>query len=71
MSEAGFSGIAMWHELWVAFALMLVIEGVLPFLSPAAWRGLMKNLLEADDAALRIGGFVSMMAGLGLLYLVN
>ncbi|HFE48907.1 MAG TPA: DUF2065 domain-containing protein [Chromatiaceae bacterium] len=61
----------MWHDLWVASALLLVIEGILPFLSPATLREMARNLLELDDATLRIGGFISMIAGLGLLYLVN
>ncbi len=61
----------MWHDLWIASALLLVLEGILPFLSPATLRKMARNLLELDDATLRIGGFVSMMAGLVLLYLVN
>ncbi len=51
--------------------MLLVIEGILPFLSPATLREMVRNLLELDDATLRIGGFISMIAGLGLLYLVN
>ncbi len=61
----------MWHDLWVALALMLVVEGLLPFLSPGTWRGMMQRLIEADDDELRIGALLSMLAGLGLLYLVN
>ena len=61
----------MLHELLIALSLVLVIEGVLPFLSPGTVRRMMISTLEADDRSLRIAGFVSMMAGVMLLYLVN
>ena len=61
----------MMHDLLVASALMLVIEGILPFLSPNAMRRLMGRMLEADDRALRTTGLISMIAGVGLLYLIN
>jgi hypothetical protein len=61
----------MWHELWIALALLLVIEGVIPFLSPSAMRKMMLAAAEMDDHALRVGGFVTMVIGVGVLYLVN
>jgi uncharacterized protein len=61
----------MWHDLWVALALLFVIEGIWPFLNPAAMRRALRTMLEQDDRALRTAGLVSMLAGLGLLYLVN
>lgn len=61
----------MWHELLIAFALLMVIEGVVPFLSPGAMRKMMLAVAEMDDHALRVGGLVSMILGVVTLYLVN
>jgi uncharacterized protein YjeT (DUF2065 family) len=61
----------MWHELAKAFCLMLVLEGVIPFLYPARWRSLVARLADIDDRALRLAGFGSMLAGTVLLYLIN
>ncbi len=61
----------MWHDLWVALALVMVIEGVWPFLSPGGLRRTMITVAQQDDRTLRSLGFVSMLAGVGLLYFVN
>jgi uncharacterized protein len=61
----------MGHDLWVALALVLVIEGILPFLSPGAWREMMRSAAELDDRTLRQVGLGSMLLGVALLYLVN
>jgi hypothetical protein len=61
----------MWHELWIALALVMVIEGVIPFLSPSGMRKMMLAVQQMDDRALRMSGFVSMVAGVVMLYLVN
>ena len=61
----------MWHDLWVALALVFVIEGIWPFLNPAGMRRALRTLVEQEDGVLRIAGLLSMVAGLGLLYLVN
>jgi uncharacterized protein YjeT (DUF2065 family) len=61
----------MWHNLLVALALMLVMEGILPFLNPAAMRRMLLVLSQSDEHTLRIGGLVTMLLGLALLYLVN
>lgn len=61
----------MWNDLFVALALVLVIEGVLPFLNPAAMRELQRKMAEMDDKSLRIAGLSSMLAGLALLYLLR
>lgn len=54
-----------------ALALVMVIEGVLPFLSPGTMRNYMAQMVQMDDRTLRITGLVSMLVGLGLLYLVK
>jgi uncharacterized protein YjeT (DUF2065 family) len=61
----------MWQELLIALSLVLVIEGMMPFLNPRGMKQLMKTMSSLDDRSLRITGFVSMMLGLILLYLVN
>ncbi|HSG89011.1 MAG TPA: DUF2065 domain-containing protein [Pseudomonadales bacterium] len=61
----------MWRDLGTAICLVLVIEGLLPFLSPGSWRGLMVQLVRTDDRSLRLAGLSSMLLGAGLLYLVR
>ncbi len=51
-----------------AFALMLVIEGLLPFLSPRSWRGAFERATQMTDGQIRFLGLCSMLAGLALLY---
>ncbi len=61
----------MSQDLFAALALMLVLEGILPFISPGALRRVARQMSESSDAALRATGLVSMLAGLILLYLVR
>jgi len=61
----------MWQELLAAVALMLVIEGMLPFLSPAMMRRTFAALAAMDDRALRLSGLLGMAAGVVLLYIVR
>jgi uncharacterized protein len=60
-----------WQVLPAALALVFVIEGVLPFLSPSRWRAMMMTVARLDDPSLRRFGLVSMVFGVLLLYLVN
>jgi hypothetical protein len=55
----------------MAFALTLVLEGLLPFLIPGVWRETFKKLTEIGDNQIRFIGLTSMLAGLLLLYLVK
>jgi uncharacterized protein YjeT (DUF2065 family) len=59
------------NTLLAAFALMLVIEGVLPFLVPTLWRDTFRRLTELTDGQIRFIGLTSMLAGLLLLYIVR
>ena len=59
------------NSLWAAVALVLVIEGLLPFLSPARWRSMFQQMLELQDGQLRFFGLCSIVAGLLLLWLVG
>ena len=61
----------MWHDLWVAMALLLVIEGIWPFLSPDSMRRMLLTLTLMDNRSLRVAGLISMMSGVLLLYFVN
>ena len=61
----------MWHDLLVALALVMVIEGILPFLNPTGMRNMMRMMSDMDDKALRMTGLVSMLVGVATLYLIN
>lgn len=61
----------MWTDLWAALALMLVLEGILPFLSPESVRRLLAAMARVDNRSMRISGLTSMLLGVGLLYLVR
>ena len=50
-----------------ALALMLLIEGLLPFLSPASWREVFERATRMSDGQIRFIGLISLMAGLALL----
>ena len=57
--------------LLTVIALMLIIEGVLPFLLPAVWRNAFRRLTEMSDGQIRFVGLSSMLAGLLLLFLTK
>jgi len=61
----------MKNLLLSAFALMLVIEGILPFLLPNMWRETFRKLIEMTDGQIRFIGVTSMLSGLLLLYLAR
>lgn len=57
----------MWDALFSALALMLVFEGLLPFLSPQRWRRVFEQATRLSDGQLRFLGLSSMLGGLVLL----
>jgi len=61
----------LWYELAVAFCLMLVLEGIIPFLYPQRWRALVAQLAAIEDRSLRLMGLFSMLVGTGILYLIR
>lgn len=61
----------MWHELAVAFCLMLVIEGIIPFISPGRWRKMLLVLDQIDDNTMRMIGLGSMLTGTVMLLIIN
>ena len=54
-----------------ALALMLVFEGILPFVAPRAWREVFRRVIEMNDGQLRFAGLGSMLVGLALLFLAT
>lgn len=60
-----------WHELAIAFCLMLIIEGIIPFLAPHRWRKMVVMVAQVDDFNMRVMGLLSMLAGTGILYLIK
>lgn len=60
-----------WQVLPVAVALVFIIEGMLPFISPNRWRNLLTMANQMDDRVIRNVGLGSMLFGLVLLYLVH
>lgn len=61
----------MWQDVLGAVALILVIEGMLPFINPTAMRRALLTLARMDDQALRFAGLTSMLAGVVILYVLR
>ena len=60
-----------WNDLWAACALYLVLEGLMPFANPGGMKRALAQLSQLDERVLRIAGFLSMVAGAVLLYVVR
>jgi len=60
-----------WSDLFSAVALVLILEGIIPFMSPDALRKTYQRLMEMDDKTIRMSGLVSMIAGVVLLTFVR
>ncbi|MFK8041565.1 DUF2065 domain-containing protein [Congregibacter brevis] len=60
-----------WQVFPVAVALVFVMEGLLPFMSPGRWRSMIATVAQLDDAAIRRFGLGSMLFGVVMLYLVH
>jgi uncharacterized protein YjeT (DUF2065 family) len=60
----------MWDTLFSALALMLVFEGLLPFLSPQRWRKVFEQATRLSDGQLRFLGLSSMLGGLIVLLIM-
>jgi uncharacterized protein YjeT (DUF2065 family) len=61
----------MGATLAMAFGLMLVIEGVMPFLAPASWREMLRRVSALADGQIRFFGLAMMVAGLAVLALAR
>lgn len=60
-----------WYELLIAFCLVLILEGIMPFLYPNRWRQLVAQLSVIDNKTLRVMGLASMLVGVAGLYLIR
>lgn len=60
-----------WQVLPVALALVFIIEGAMPFISPNRWRHMLALVAQMDDRTIRSVGLGSMLVGVVLLYLFN
>jgi len=60
-----------WADLWAALALVLVVEGMLPFCSPRAYRNMVQQMALMPDQMLRYTGLGIIIVGLICLYLVR
>ena len=59
----------MADKLLLGLGLMLLIEGLMPLISPGSWRQVFARLLAMSDGQLRFMGLISMVAGLVILFL--
>jgi uncharacterized protein YjeT (DUF2065 family) len=60
-----------WTDLLAALAIVCIIEGIMPFINPAATKRLLAKMASMEEREMRIVGLVSMLVGLAILYLVR
>lgn len=61
----------MFDDLLAAAALVLVFEGIMPFMNPMRWKSVMRRISDQKESTLRALGLMSMLAGIVVLYLVR
>ncbi len=61
----------MEHPVIAALALVLVLEGIMPFLAPAKWKQMLQNISQMPDPQLRIMGAVMMVVGVILFKMIQ
>lgn len=52
-----------WSELWRALALVLIVEGIMPFIAPRRWRGVLLQVASLNERSLRLIGFFLIAMG--------
>jgi uncharacterized protein len=57
----------MWSQWMLALGLMLVLEGLLPFATPAAWRAAFRKITDLSDGQIRFVALVAIIGGLALV----
>ena len=60
-----------WNDLWTALALVMVIEGILPFISPKAFKQYLLSMQELSESTIRNFGLIMMLVGLVTLIFVR
>ena len=63
------AGVGFWDVALSAIALMLIAEGLLPFISPVSWRQIFEKAMQMSDGQIRFLGLVSVVCGLAMLVL--
>ena len=58
-------------SLWTALALVLILEGVLPFCAPSLWRDTFRKVTELSDGQLRFVGLISIAIGIAGLMVMQ
>ncbi len=58
-----------WENLWTALALVLLIEGLLPFFSPQSWKRTVQQTAQLQDGQIRFFALLAIIAGLLMLWL--
>jgi len=71
LAEVVLTGAGMLQEILTALCLVLVIEGILPFLMPARWQRMLGGIVELGVRQIRLAGLASMLIGTLCLYLVR
>lgn len=61
----------MSDAIWMALALLLVLEGLMPAINPGGWRRLFEQIMQLDDQQIRVVGLVSMVLGLIMLWVLQ
>ena len=61
----------MKDTIWLAIALMLVFEGMLPFISPRTWRETFERMLQMRDGQIRFLGLTAMLVGVLILTILR
>lgn len=61
----------MWQDVFTAFALYLVIEGMIPFIGPNRFRQAVSEIAKLSDNHLRATGLTVIIVGLALLFIVR
>ena len=56
---------------WLALALVLIFEGLFPFVSPSGWKRMFAQLLQLEDGQIRFFGLCSVLAGLVMVWLLT
>ena len=60
--------VGFWDVAFSACALLLIAEGLLPFVSPGAWRRVFERAMLMSDGQIRFLGLVSVLGGLAMLF---
>ncbi|MGC4060372.1 MAG: DUF2065 domain-containing protein [Aquabacterium sp.] len=61
----------MSDAIWIALALLLVLEGLMPAINPGGWRRMFEQIMRLSDQQIRSIGLASMVVGLVLLWLIQ